>query len=54
MTLKEKAQRPTIAEFLAELKIIRESEPVEIDVPERSNRPDRFEEANERNVPATR
>ena len=54
MTLKEKVQTPTIAELLAELKIIRESEPVEIDIPARRDRPNRFEEANERSVPAKR
>jgi hypothetical protein len=54
MTHQEKGQKPTIAELLAELKIIRESEFVDIDIPERRDRPNLFEEANERNFPAKR
>ena len=44
MALREKERKPTIAEMLEELKIIRESEPVEIDIPERRDRPNPFEE----------
>ena len=44
MALREKDRKPTIAEMLEELKIIRQSEPVEIDIPERCDRPNPFEE----------
>ncbi len=47
MAVKEREKNPTIAELLDELKAINESEPVEMDIPERKNRPNPFEEEKE-------
>ena len=43
MKLRKSQQRPTIAQLLSELEAINESEPLEIEVPPRQNRPNPFE-----------
>jgi len=44
MSLRGKAKRPTIAELLEELKGIQKADPVDLEVPERWNRPNPFED----------
>ncbi|MFP4308071.1 MAG: type II toxin-antitoxin system Phd/YefM family antitoxin [Desulfococcaceae bacterium] len=44
MSLRDKTPRPTIAELLEELKGIQESDPVDLEVPERWDRPNPFED----------
>ena len=43
MALRQEKKKPAISELLEELKAIRESEPVEIEIPERRDRPNPFE-----------
>ncbi len=44
MTLSRKAGKPTIAQLLDELKTISESEPIDIQIPDRQNRQNPFED----------
>lgn len=43
MALKETMEKPTIAQLLDELKTIRQSEPIDIEIPDRRNRRNPFE-----------
>lgn len=44
MALRKKHQKPTIAQLLTELEIIKKAKPLEIEIPARQNRQTPFEE----------
>lgn len=46
LALKDKQRKPTVSELLADLKVLQKTDPVEIDIPERRDRPNPLEDTS--------